>query len=293
MSKNSDFSSSWIKYSDYELKTIEEETYIKPIHTSKYEHYNPFDVKDKILVDLLMIGRLIGISETEVANKKVIEFVKNYGLLGFLAYTPLNSNILMQKNVYLPKGNDIIGKETISTKDYINLFLKCDDKKIIQLHEMKNNSYSVSFSNEMNPTMLLNKPLEYGIVFSKGYSEKLSWILKYAEHLYLEFFSIERYYLFDEPQEKKVADIYIKTLKPYNISCEIALNEKPDLKWDFNSLKLALDTMFVLEMTAEKKKLKICKKCWNPFYSENIKAEYCSPQCRNQANVYKSRNKNK
>ncbi|MCI8486941.1 MAG: hypothetical protein HFJ20_07835 [Clostridia bacterium] len=62
---------------------------------------------------------------------------------------------------------------------------------------------------------------------------------------------------------------------------------------NFNSLKLAIDTMFALNETSERKTVKMCKHCGKPFASDNLKAEYCSPQCRNQANVYKSRAKNK
>ena len=46
-------------------------------------------------------------------------------------------------------------------------------------------------------------------------------------------------------------------------------------------------------LCSEKNPLKICKHCGKVFYAKNPKAEYCSPQCRNQANVYKSREKNK
>ena len=73
----------------------------------------------------------------------------------------------------------------------------------------------------------------------------------------------------------------------------IKKDDKPVIEWNFNSLKLAIDTMFALNETTERKTVKMCKHCGKPFSSENLKAEYCSPQCRNQANVYKSRAKNK
>jgi len=67
----------------------------------------------------------------------------------------------------------------------------------------------------------------------------------------------------------------------------------PTLIWDFNSLKQAIDTIFLLNETTERKTVKMCKHCGKVFSSPNLKAEYCSPKCRNQANVYKSRAKNK
>ncbi len=67
----------------------------------------------------------------------------------------------------------------------------------------------------------------------------------------------------------------------------------PTLVWDFNSLKQAIDTILLLHVTTERKTVEMCKHCGKAFSSQNLKAEYCSPQCRNQANVYKSRAKNK
>lgn len=51
--------------------------------------------------------------------------------------------------------------------------------------------------------------------------------------------------------------------------------------------------MFTLNETSERKTVKMYKHCGKPFVSDNLKAEYCNPQYRNQANVYKSRAKNK
>ena len=36
-----------------------------------------------------------------------------------------------------------------------------------------------------------------------------------------------------------------------------------------------------------------CKHCGKIFYREDLRMEFCSPQCRNRFNVYKSRKKGK
>lgn len=60
-----------------------------------------------------------------------------------------------------------------------------------------------------------------------------------------------------------------------------------------NCLKQAIDMAFGFMLCSEKNPLKICKHCGKVFYAKKPKAEYDSSQCRNQSNVYKSRNKNK
>ena len=67
----------------------------------------------------------------------------------------------------------------------------------------------------------------------------------------------------------------------------------PEICWQPNSLKQAIDMAFGFMLCSEKNPLKICKHCGKVFYAKNPKAEYDTSKCRNQANVYKSRNKNK
>lgn len=46
-----------------------------------------------------------------------------------------------------------------------------------------------------------------------------------------------------------------------------------------------------MQMAQDIKLLKICNFCEKAFIANNPKAEYDTPQCKNKANVYKSRGK--
>ena len=260
--------------------------------------YDPFDLADDILVDILMIGRCVEKNDIEESNKKIMEFVERYGLLGELTYLPLNTDIVKQNKVYLPSGNLVSEKETLPTDEYIELFLKCKKKqKVVMKKSARGEILDLSVENEMNPLALIDRPAEYAVVFSRAYSECLVWIMHYARTLYLTFEAIENYNKVQDAYTKQIYDTRIKEFNPSKIACKILMGknkeDKPVLEWNFNSLKLAIDTMFALNETTERKTVKMCKHCGKPFASQNLKAEYCSPQCRNQANVYKSRAKNK
>lgn len=294
--KKGNFRSFWFKYSEYEMLEIDNKHYITPKEDSKVAMYDPFDVADEILVDILMIGRYIEKNDIESSNDAIMKFVNKYGLLGELTYLPLNSNIVAQNKVYLPKDNLLSEKEVMKTYEYIELFLKCKKKqKIIMSTNGEGEILELSVENEVNPLTIIDRPAEYAVVFSRAYSECLVWIMHYARTLYLTFEAIERYYNVKDDYTKQLYDNRIKLFNPSKIACRILTgNEKnsvPVLEWNFNSLKLAIDTMFALNETSERKTVKMCKHCGKPFSSQNIKAEYCSPQCRNQANVYKSRGK--
>ena len=49
--------------------------------------------------------------------------------------------------------------------------------------------------------------------------------------------------------------------------------------------------MFTLNETAQRKTVKRCKHFGKLFFSVNFKVKYCNAQCKNQADVYKSRAK--
>ncbi len=300
MKKNNEgkFKTFWFRYDSYEMKEIEEKHYITPKENSKVVMYDPFDFSDDILVDILNVGRFVEKNDIENAIKNIMEFVEKYGLLGELTYLPLNTDIVKQSKVYLPAGNLVSNRETLPADEYIELFLKCKKKqKVVIKKNAKGEILELSVENEMNPLAIIDRPAEYAVVFSRAYSECLVWIMHYARTLYLIFEAIENYSKAQDAYTRQRYDTRIKEFNPSKIACKILMGEnkedKPVIEWNFNSLKLAIDTMFALNETSERKTVKMCKHCGKPFSSENLKAEYCSPQCRNQANVYKSRAKNK
>ncbi len=73
----------------------------------------------------------------------------------------------------------------------------------------------------------------------------------------------------------------------------IELLEKPTIVWDFHSLLLAIQMMFSFMLTDEKSSLKVCKHCGKVFLASRPNTVFCSGQCKNQYNVYKSRKKGK
>lgn len=300
MKKNNEgkFRTFWFRYDSYEMKEIEEKHYITPKENSKVVMYDPFDFSDDILVDILNVGRFVEKNDIENAIKNIMEFVENYGLLGELTYLPLNTDIVKQSKVYLPAGNLVSNRETLPADEYIELFLKCKKKqKVVIKKNAKGEILELSVENEMNPLAIIDRPAEYAVVFSRAYSECLVWIMHYARTLYLIFEAIENYSKAQDAYTRQRYDTRIKEFNPSKIACKILMGDnkedKPVIEWNFNSLKLAIDTMFALNETSERKTVKMCKHCGKPFSSENLKAEYCSSQCRNQANVYKSRAKNR
>ena len=73
----------------------------------------------------------------------------------------------------------------------------------------------------------------------------------------------------------------------------IELLDKPTIVWEFHSLLLGIQMMFSFMLTDDNSTLKVCKHCGSAFGATRSNMEFCSPQCKNQYNVYKSRAKKK
>ena len=161
---------------------------------------------------------------------------------------------------------------------YIVNYLFCDDKI--------GNSMSMPFYAGDSKLEILYKEKDTEITF-KGYI----WIGNSGTLFVRNDFScaipINDY---DEYKARETINDYYFSGIPYKINM---YGNIPEISWQPNSLKQAIDMTFGFMLCSEKNPLKICKHCGKVFYAKNPKAEYDSSQCRNQANVYKSRNKNK
>ena len=76
-------------------------------------------------------------------------------------------------------------------------------------------------------------------------------------------------------------------------SYHIELLNKPTIYWDFHSRLLGIQMMFSFMPGDGDQPLRLCKHCQKVFLGSRSNAAFCSPRCKNQYNVYKSREKSK
>lgn len=108
------------------------------------------------------------------------------------------------------------------------------------------------------------------------YAEPIEWLIKYFKYLYS----------FMECEKDKLCGFNAP-----HITYRIDTRTEPKLVCDYSSLKAVIDLAFAKAVTDEKNPLRYCKHCGKVFYAKDSRSEFCSPKCRNQFNVYKSRAK--
>ncbi len=301
---NFNFKGVWAKYSDYEIIKSNDEFYVRATKKSKITTFDIYNVNKKLLVDFLLIGRETLkytnerdiecnlMSTEEKYQKMVLDFVKKYGLLGDLSYPLLNSNIISSGEVYL-QGYSEVNK--ISANNYIKPFFIEDEniKNIDFNNGINENILKYVYSTDL-PIELSNKPEEMNLIFSKAYTEKISRILFYSKQLYKIFEYTENSITEKNEDKKAIYKKFASEFVPNNIAFMFDLNDdKVALNWQFSSLKQAMEVLLGFNESNDRKELKMCKHCGKPFIAKNIKAEYDTISCRNIANVYKNREKNK
>lgn len=293
------FSGMWIHYNNYEFKKTDTgEVYICPTLSSRIAIYNIFDVENEILIDILNIGRVMENHEWYSFNEfspecdLILEFVRKYGLLGLMNYFPYNEDYIFQKKIYLPKYNDVSNETVLSANEYIRLFVPFPRENGLTF-DIQDSTMQISYPNDEQNQFTNRDDMRYKIIASRDYCEKLDWFIKYAKRLYKYYQSLLGYYNPHREKEHYVYGNEIRTFKAKGIQLGFNLQETPSIAWDFSSLRAAIDMIFGFLMSNPSQPVKACKHDNVIFYAKNPKALFCSERCRNQYNVYKSRQKTK
>ena len=298
-----EFTAKWCKYDKYIIEKKDDKYYILPDKNAKASTYDPFEVKNQMLKDLLVIGKeSVGNEMFKLGNKEVtieaqskmekfqnlvLEFVSNYGLLGNFRYLPENYEFMDNGEIPVNLGYNT----SISALEFEKKYF-WKDSKIDWQATMKSDDYHRNTGLDSNFKQTEGNRLN-DIVFSKNYAETIAEIIDFATIIYNRKLLICAY-LYDDVSED-IKQVYQESisgnsLKKPNISYS-AEDGQIKFKWNFMSLSEIIETILLLNETSGRTEVKLCKHCGKPFVAENIKSEYDTIQCRNRENLDKSRQK--
>ena len=292
------FTSKWIKYSDYDMREDSNgNIYVIPAENSNYTIYDPFEKSNKILFDLIDLGDEALREDREKATiyNKLILFVKNYGLLGLISSSVYNRNIVGEENILFTQNNiisntiqNLENNSIMKSDEYIKLFTPFATEEDIYTREFDEHLTVVKA--EDSPRFYGKKPLVMDIVFSKFYAERVDWIIEYAKNISK---NLNQLIIYKNANLTEPVEIMPDKFNPQKIGFTVAMFDKPQIKWDFDSLQSTIDVIYAFALTDDNSILNRCSYCNKAFFAKTDREKYCSPSCRNCANVVKSRNKKK
>ena len=281
-----EFIAKWCKYSKYIIEKKDDKYYILPDKNAKPSTYDPFEVKNQILKDLLVIGKESTENEmSKIGNKDVsveaqskmekfqnlvLEFVSNYGLLGNFRYLPENYEFMDNGDIPVNLGYNT----SISALEFEKKYF-WKDSKMDWSSTMKANDYHRNTGLNDDFEQIEGDRLS-DVIFSKNYAETIAEIINFATIIYNKKLLICAY-LYDDVSED-IRQVYQESitgdsLKNPNISYS-AEDGQIKFKWNFMSLSEIIETILLLNETSGRTEVKLCKHCGKPFIAENIKAEY-------------------
>ena len=141
-----------------------------------------------------------------------------------------------------------------------------------------------------------DKPMAVNMSFQREYAEPYEWMKQQFIDLAFTFLtSVIFYEDYDDmtPDQRLLRHEGIIAFGGIAPTYRIALLDKPTIIWDFHSLMLGIQMMFSFMVTDSEDPIKLCRHCTKAFVASRPSAVFCSPQCKNKHNVYKSRARNK
>ena len=290
-------SSTWVRYSEYEWKKSEDGIlYLTPSKTAQPSIYDPLTEYQQIVLDAINIGRM-GMSKKpdEEIQKTIQQFAVKYGLFGLMTALPTTPNFMDYKAVYLPK-NHFIKEETMATEDYLNLFFPFDKLDVIKrgvesMWNIENDRVMMALAMTMT-----DKPMAVNMSFQREYAERYDWMKQQFTDWAFNYTTSMIYYEDYDTLNQDTKLMMQQSMAAYGGNTptyHIALLDKPTIVWDFHSMLLGIQMMFSFMLTDTEKPIRLCKHCLQAFVASRPSAVFCSPQCKNKHNVYKSRGKKK
>lgn len=298
-----EFTAKWCKYDKYIIEKNDEKYYILPDKNANPSTYDPFEVKNQILKDLLAIGKesvenemykignievcIEAQSKMEKFQNLVLEFVTNYGLLGNFRFLPESYDFMDNGEIPVKFGFNTSVSALEFEKRYFWKDSKMDWSRTMKADDYHRNTGLDDYFKQSEGDRLDD------IIFSKNYAETIAEIIDFAVNIYNQKLLICAY-LYDDVSED-IREVYQSSitnsrLKMPSIAYS-AENRQIKFKWNFMSLSEIVETILLLNETSGRTEVKLCKHCGKPFIAENIKAEYDSIQCRNRENINRSRQK--
>lgn len=288
-------SANWVSYDKYEWKeSTDGVLYLTPAKEAVMSLYNPIKEYEELVLTALGIGLDVMQKKAsmEELKQRIQDFAQRFGLLGLMTALPTTPEFITYDAVYLPK-NHFIKQETLSTEDYLAYFFPFDG-----ISFRKNGQESVwnSDNREMLAVIMAmqDKPQAVLMSFQKEYAESYDWITTVFSDWAFTFVTSFLYYQDYDTLEETERNVYRKGMECFGgiaPTYHIELLDKPTIVWDFHSLMLAIQMMFSFMITDENSTLKLCKHCGKIFVASRSNVQFCSPQCKNQHNVYKCRAK--
>ena len=143
---------------------------------------------------------------------------------------------------------------------------------------------------------MTDKPMAVNMSFQREYAERYEWIKQQFIDWAFTYINSFLYYEDYDTLNDETRQMMQQSMAAFGgiaPTYHIALLDKPTIIWDFHSLMLGVQMMFSFMLTDSENRLSFAGIVPKLLSQADQSAVFCSPQCKNKHNVYKSRARNK
>lgn len=268
-------------FNKYKIEEINGKKYILPEKNATKRTISVTENIDELLIEILNIGKKVFYKEP-IEYIELLNFYSKYGSFGFMIDLAISKYFIFEDKVAVRDPFYINNKKNVdfmNVDEYLKFFLPKLNKRDINSLIKKCKDIATDIKKENYLTSIIN---EY-LIYNENYAESVELVLNYARSLYKTL----SYTL-----DNKNVSMDLPFLNANHITSNIReLYFNNSFGITINYLKQAIDIAYSMQMAQDVRLLKVCNFCNKAFIANNPKAEYDTPQCKNKANVYKSRNK--
>jgi predicted nucleic acid-binding Zn ribbon protein len=285
----------WARYDAYEWREFGGKLYLTPTATSKVAVYDPIKVADDLIVDAVNVGMQCMYKQSgDVIREHIRGFAEKYGLLGLMPALPLAQCFTNYSTVFLPV-NHVTNQETMDTNEYVDLFFPFSKPNF--RHDGKQSEYHIDLDhNDKQQTALFmtfnETSMAIALTVRRDYAEQYKWLVEQFANLAYYFYAGIFFYN-DNREADEYKDLYRKGMEAFACNApqyRIRLyDDKPQIKWEFNSLWQTIQTIFGFALTDEERPMRMCKSCSKAYISQDPRNQFCSPECKKRYGVAQNR----
>jgi len=277
----------WVRHNRYEYKEKNGITYICPRPLAQPKPYNLMKEPEKLVIDFLNVGLLMmNRKPKDEIKAAVLEFVNQYGFLGFMTALPTTPQFIAYENVYF-HVNHFIKKEMMSTEKYIDIFFPFE--KLDFAKQGKESSWNIEAKSGEDRTHLAiamafdKSPQSVLMSFQKQYAERYDWLCRQFKDLAFNLTTSFLYYNDYDDFDRGERDLLRRGMAAFggiSPTYRVLLGERPTLMWEFYSLMSCVQMMFTFMLTDKNSTIRICKNCLKAFIANKHNKAFCGVECR-------------
>ena len=240
---------------------------------------------EDVIIKAVNVGLLCLADKSDrIIHDAILEFVSEYGLLGFMPALPTAPDFLSYDKVYLPT-NGFIKEKCMDTESYFRLFYPFQMPHGVEFEDKEKRKPGESplvFMKTFNRASV-GEPPERFLTDRAEYAERYDWLVaQFKDWAFV--LTASRFYEENldrmEAMERVLIQIGMSAYEGVMPSYHLNLNGKLALTWKFNSLMQTIQMIYYLMFMDQDLQIRICKHCGRAYLLRDVSDPYCSDTCR-------------